>query len=575
MPARVFTNRSYSNNSYQNYSSDYEYHNTYRPNRQYYGPRNNHNSTQFEHRPYNNRPNNQGYRRPAYHQQRQTHNQYRSNDNRPTRSDNADFKVLVQQFNKYLRVEHHSKNWIKLPASINKLLDAALDNIHLAYDNATLQGKFSALKHKLKSDLLYTANTHLNSCLDESKAILNNVDSKDCRWAATVARGQFSRGARGKADPLTINRWLEEALAGVQTPAGPIIHGDPASVIRDNPTPTGTPGPGAHLPLPRAGGAPSSALKRPRHLSEDSPEYPISINNRFEIMSHMSGDQGEDDLDDEGAEPHLPDGVDGTPKPSSAPHTKPTKKAKLSSNRKLFYTNTGNFELLLADTQASETVIENTTEPAEASDSEDTFINTAEILVSIQHGLREVHKYQPNQQAKLDNWRIRTSTAPKALIIADSQFRHASGAHFDTELHVFPGAKLKNAAQLVINLDNRGLSNLTDIIYAVGINNRASNPKDVANQLIALTNAAAAKGLRSHFLGVAIPPGLPPAERELLSNLNLAAERLFGPHYIKELPTKDVITMGDFFHYSLATITKINDTVTNYFVEVIEEEPLV
>ena len=146
----------------------------------------------------------------------------------------------------------------------------------------------------------------------------------------------------------------------------------------------------------------------------------------------------------------------------------------------------------------------------------------------------------------------------ETLIIADSNLRRAGNLRSEMELHVFPGSKLHHITRIlnsaVIN------SNVKNILIAVGINNKSSNPYTCSADLTNIVDVCKNLNRTCHFLGVS-HRDLPVRERINIDELNQMASKLLKTGYIPPLSTQQVvISAGDRrhrIHHDDNTVSKI------------------
>lgn len=168
-----------------------------------------------------------------------------------------------------------------------------------------------------------------------------------------------------------------------------------------------------------------------------------------------------------------------------------------------------------------------------------------------------------------NNWalrRVRPDTT--VLIIGDSNLRLLDKLPYNFEIHVFPGAYINHMTQIVKSLNTED-TKLQDIVVHAGINNKAWNFNSTQTDLNKLTVALSRARVRGHVMGINIPKGLSPNEKEVLSKINAHTSHRMMSNYISPLPNEQVsVSPTDKFkiHYDQCTVDKMCKIITKHFL---------
>lgn len=179
-----------------------------------------------------------------------------------------------------------------------------------------------------------------------------------------------------------------------------------------------------------------------------------------------------------------------------------------------------------------------------------------------------VNKKIYQNTSRKDSWMLQSlSEKAETLIIADSNMRLAKNIRSDMELHVFPGSKLHH----VIHILNSAVitSKVKNIVIAVGINDRSSNPYTCSSNLTDIVEICRNFKKSCHFLGVSYGD-LPVRERNNIDDLNRAASGLLRTGYIQPLAAQAVKINPDDkryrIHFDDNTVCKIMHTIYAHFL---------
>jgi hypothetical protein len=165
---------------------------------------------------------------------------------------------------------------------------------------------------------------------------------------------------------------------------------------------------------------------------------------------------------------------------------------------------------------------------------------------------------------KKNAWELKIHKQPTTLILGDSNMRLARNIPDDWEIHAYPGAYLKHAANLLQpnKQPNKLPDSIKNIVVAVGVNNRSwVYARSTKPDLTRVGTRAKALGGRVHFLGISTS-GLSSDEDANIKQLNTDARSSFGRNFIHPLPTEQVIIApSDPIHHDQSTVDRIIDSI--------------
>ena len=168
------------------------------------------------------------------------------------------------------------------------------------------------------------------------------------------------------------------------------------------------------------------------------------------------------------------------------------------------------------------------------------------------------------------DWRVELRRPVTHLIIADSNFRHATNLPANCEIHVFPGLNLEQCWKLLQRSNLSTRSSLNCIIVSVGINNRACNKNNNNIDLGKLKSELNKTGKLYYFNLVSIPDTLSTQESENLIKLNHDAQRKFDHNAIASVSPVGIMPMDKYkIHYDIETIDKICTNIRNTIFRVV------
>ena len=156
-------------------------------------------------------------------------------------------------------------------------------------------------------------------------------------------------------------------------------------------------------------------------------------------------------------------------------------------------------------------------------------------------------------------------TNSKVLVLADSQFRRLRGLPNSWEVHVFPGAYLQHAVDILSRLTDT--KNLTTIIIHVGINNRTWGHKNTVIDVNKLIQQLKKRDLDTYIMGVSVPQGFLEIESNNLKQMNEKfREKMGDDHFIDPLLSTEVGVESDGLHYDQPTLDKISLALLKRFL---------
>jgi hypothetical protein len=165
-----------------------------------------------------------------------------------------------------------------------------------------------------------------------------------------------------------------------------------------------------------------------------------------------------------------------------------------------------------------------------------------------------------------ENWpeKVR-NTAARTIIIADSNLRltRESAVPKDTELHVFPGMKFRNATEIINALPKN--TKLANIVVSCGINHRDDlHELTTGLQLLRMQDALKLHSTNNFFLGVSYGPHLTAQQTQAMEMLNQEAERMFEHMFIEQFRTTEVTMRSDNrtdIHHDQETVNAVFDSI--------------
>ena len=468
---------------------------------------------------------------------------HRNQNNRQTdpqpKSQNPDFGRLVNNINNCLRIQCQLQAWESLPHSIEKQIDSIFSNINLVLGNEYIGEKFTNISSNTKSEMVFAAHEHLMS----QQLILRQdrlaLDLTDIQWAGKVALARMLRRNR-KINRNLCNQWLNDELECSESPLE--SNKEAFEVVKKK-------------------------HSSKRTAEERSPRVSIEHNNVFTPLEALNTDENEG-TDLEPLEP-----LESNEAQSKSGNQ--TKKLKTSPSKQKNQKTNSQYNNSAASNNKEEIGLHATTE---------VLINTAtsatttpEQRTNLQHNTNKTVHY-----GNKDSWSVpHIKPTTKVLIIGDSNLRLIRDFPSDWEVHVYPGAYFRHAPEILKSVPAR--NNLEHLVIQIGINNRGwqwTNNQVDLNKTFAQTKRL---GVKTHYLGIAIPGNLSENHQDQLQRINDHARTKVGNRfYIKPLPTEQVRVISnknphghndhDLIHYDQGTLDKITSNIINHFLCLIQTQ---
>ena len=499
------------------------------------------------------------------------------------RSNNPDFGRFVNNLSDSIRVKHHLKNWDNLPKDIDDLFKDIFNNIHLPLGNSNLDFKLNKLCENMKTNLIITAQDHLNLMDQELYDERQRLCKEDIEWIAKLAKGRTTRKNR-RIDVHMVDDWYRQELFNSPSATAGNV--------------SGTQNPGAYS-HPEANitndveELTTTNFRTPKRTTSDrSPQVlpAVATNNKFQCLADIA------DVEEAGAHADADDNyvlATVVMPTQECPLQSATKKAKVdtkstgtaqASKLPKMFSKQSNQTLNSTSSKPHVTRTSNErpwfselpcTQPGSAARYEEAPVleptASSQPITSGSTERRKITESNKILHAEKDKtvWSIPfIKPNTEALVIADSNFREMGIGIQNWEVHVFPGAKLSHAYDILKTIPER--HNLKKLIIQVGINNRALdwsiNEKEF-NKVFAQSQKL---GLDTHYLGISIPPRIKEKEKDMLRTINAFALAKFGEkNFIQPLDPKEVsVSPYDFYliHYDRETLNKLSRVICNHFL---------
>jgi len=369
---------------------------------------------------------------------------------------------LSQLIYRSCQLRHHSNNWQHLPTSIANKLDQIFENIVPPAPNEDLKTKLANMNNNLKSQLVATLLQHIHDQQDavNTKLANSNPNREQFDQAAATARDKLKNHFKQKIRITDINNWIKEDLDLTE---------NKTEKITENKT--------EKITVTEKSKQPSKNPKR----TIDAIKSPISTNNRFEVL--------EIEEIDNITEYPSPPAKQPTPKkkkscdeltliqvhqqkPTDDLTLEPPISDKSSPTRNPIQFEQANFNIAMDEIifneneEIGESIIPDTQVSEEKMNPKRTLSTAPNKSAKANYGKFTEHRCSPKNA-----WSVSVADNTTTLIIGDSNMRKIQNIPEDWEAHVFPGAYLSHASNIINKLPE--FNNLRTIIVAVGINNRA------------------------------------------------------------------------------------------------------
>lgn len=531
-------------------------------------------------------------------------------------TENEDFGLLINLLFAVCQLRHHLGNWLNLPRSINNNIDTFFSSVNPPRSDNTLSADMTQIKNILKYDIQETIHEHIQKQLEQARNKLKHIDPTDKHKAKVIVRNKSIKNIP-RIDRNNLDIWIDESIdliginryeTNTQTkqPHGNTTqqHTTLNTTTQTSTTTSNTQAKHSYSSVAQQrttsntttkqtytstlattnstniahninntsniNGA-SNANLRPKRSLPLSP--PTSINNRFQVLEVLVTET-------------------------------PSKVRKISQHSNITNVNVASpnnpMETEVSSVNTSDSVGPNNTPTEQAESSipvregerkrpptkrlsltlEDAPFNlqssTSRLRSNSQSNLTDFNGYYNNRnnnaaiihtESNKSEWNLRPRSKARTIVIADSNFRYCNTNNNDYEVHVYPGAYLSNACNI---LDSSILTDcVQDIVIAVGINHRSWNyEKSTAQYLRRLVSISKRVKQRVHFLGVSAPQLPTKTDNDNIVRLNREArdkfgsERFIAPIAQSHVSIRENDTSG--IHHDQNTVSKIFGTIVDH-----------
>lgn len=528
-------------------------------------------------------------------------------------TDNTQFKATLKLIYRGTQLRHHGLNWDRLPEPIQTKINELFQFLTPPVSDDELTASLDTLKQSFQHDLRYTLKTHINKqlAINEDKLKQSKLNEIDRKAAHEISMRVLTRKYGRKTSTDNIDNWLAADLSVINRPLDntttsstdiqPSTSDKPSNkrrfaeviAIRTNnrydplsdhndehPTPTnGTikkkpllktpemyrqrslsqPHPPSTkptpTPIPLSQQSPTTHFVPPSTSAQPRP-LPTPISNpalQQTSTTHSTTMPAKIPTNNEEAR------IEDQPAQSSSATHQPThpdhNETDNMNDETIDNDHDALDEIMIADENDEDD--EESTEQLPSSQGNTTLHNDPKNLT--------IHNKLQNKS----DWDLVITGSPTILILGDSNLRLVRNIPETVQVHVYPGATLKNISHL---LNNTKLpTSIQDVVIAVGINHRAWNYDVSVKPDLGKAHAAVVRQLkRAHFLGVSTSTQLPQRQQETIKSLNDDARQKFGGfrHYISPLRHDQVTILSTdrfLIHHDSATVNMIFDTIKAHF----------
>jgi len=453
-------------------------------------------------------------------------------------SNNPQFAQILKSLYRGTQLQHHSKNWDKLPQPIERNIDRLFKFLTPPVPTEELKDQLDSLKGALKHDIRTIVKTHINIQIEINRKQLKNtfIQDNDKQAARGLAERVVLRKYGNKATRTDLNQWLMEDLSIIGqnwfdqqvTQQIAMSTTETTSITATTSTLTSTEG-----------------VSRKRKIESPIPAVPVS--NRFDV------------LNDEAVE------TEGTAEIQTLVKTR-------KITRAVSPTTINNNEIIENDkddmdetwSMNSRLSIESQPDPQmRRSQTSDSMSRSCVDLVSLQRKNSKENIIMHDGNKKLC-WQLNIKKMPHTVIMADSNFRPARNIPGDWEVHVFPGANIAHATKM---LDaTKFPDSVKNVVVAVGINNKSGKfDMSTKPELDKLWTATKKWGprIKMHFLGISTS-NQSPTTTENIKKINEFAKQHWERNFIPSLPENQVtISPSDPFriHHDIETVDRVINSI--------------
>jgi len=520
---------------------------------------------------------------------------------------NNDFRANVKLCAQILKLSHNQNNWKNLPKSLNRNLDNLFASITPPLNNDNLRGTLKEISDHTKSSLVASVQAHFETTRHElhNQLLVNNLQDLDkaMEIATKQTKTHYGRKTNFEAIKLVASAELKDInlkmsannaqietgghqtdsapspiqrIVGINTPqTGPtsaVGENDEGGVTEGGATNMGaetdSDGPIAHIATETGmeGGATATAgLNYDDGISQTEAETDMEAGNGSEGDAEYGGwfkATGRKRKFNKALKAinALNDGENSDPDDQTNINKRINKQCSPALS-----------EAPTAEDQPdSDTDITTLSQPTGVIKDPNTILKDKIFPASqptptnvLLAGLSKVH--DSTNKAK---WGISPRPNTKCVVISDSNMRKANNIPNGWEVHVFPGAKLNHAAEIIKKLGPaKGLEKL---VISVGINNRDWNSTNITTDVNKVYSTAEKSKISAYFVGVSAPPTLNDKQKSAINDLNKQALKRFGNrNYIS--PTDKVsVDPSDSFgiHYDIGTVNGIFTNIKKHFLSV-------
>lgn len=443
------------------------------------------------------------------------------------------FNILTQRLFRFLQLSHHRRNWLSIPGTLNRRVDAFVADINPPLSTDIYRSSLSSAADEFKNTITLTTRNHLETQLRDAEERLKSTAADDfdraARWATSRLQERLQRRFNFSANATAVRR--AKQLTGTIVPSNtlnnaPIIVSTVASNVVSIVAPVVDPISVVGVVVADVVGVDTARIAtQPQARTSSSPVLQgakvLRVGNRF---SPLAGFLEDDDIEDDAEQ--IATGA-------AARSCQSPKQPRKQINRHAEQIPKFNI----------------------------TFIDDADLNDSAHIDNDSQIAYHGRKTICVDKFDIRLElpTETKVLVIGDSNLRRLDTSVMSEDWHVVcvPGADLALTKLFIDALPDK--HSLTDIIVTTGMCNLNDDAVDVSPCLNALDRLK----VRKHVLGVSFDERkFTHRQVSLLRELNRLAERETSVNYVP--PLDGVKTTADGIHYTGPSMKLITQKLVDH-----------
>jgi len=525
-----------------------------------------------------------------------------------TRSDNPDFRQLVQTTYRHVQISHALVNWNSIPKGVERAVDKLSKSIRPPRSTEILRERLQTAADDFKSRIVACVQEHLASTLEQNITALQALNQQDVSLAQSIVRRQVRRTLGRRIRETTIEEALIVAAATRASRRGPENGREPDTDHSGEPWSTA-----------RGRRFSASNHKNSAELTDRSTMAEIASTGRFEPLISLDDQDASQPMFDDAEFPPIVSNAkrrrnrsddstsDGcTPKRADVAATPPA--VNNAAGRTTKSPTSLTTVTVIADTPPDDV------EPCDITDDDGIettpAVHQQQRVGTAQSPHKKAEKRAPTPTGNKtdaihrnhapegsrtrsnslplrraadrdcawvggqvlmgrDVWNELRRTPSHTVVVADSNGRNWMSTPAGWTTLSRSGGRLEDVTQL-FKSKTIIADNVKSVMIAVGVNNATEDPGTITTKLTALHTAAAAHHKsRVFFVEVPIHPNSSREQIQGIEHINKTARDLFTAQFFIGMSVDLIVTASsgnhrDAVHYDRSTADQISAQVQQF-----------